>query len=121
MPTWRTSLAFPIVIALPCLGASAAIFFRATSFETAFESIQVIFTKTNPLDLIGFCYTRPEVILLLLIAAVIVFTPWKMKQNVINRVLSLPSYIWPIILLVALQLILQFRDNSIEPFIYFQF
>jgi D-alanyl-lipoteichoic acid acyltransferase DltB (MBOAT superfamily) len=97
------------------------IFFRATSFETAFESIQVIFTKTNPMDLIGFCYTRPEVISLLIIAAGIVFAPWKMKQNVINRVLSLPLYIWPVILLVALQLILQFRDNSIEPFIYFQF
>ena len=97
------------------------IFFRATSFETAFESIQVIFTKTNPMDFIGFCYTRPEVISLLVIASGIVFAPWKMKQNVINRVLSLPLYIWPVILLVALQLILQFRDNSIEPFIYFQF
>jgi D-alanyl-lipoteichoic acid acyltransferase DltB (MBOAT superfamily) len=97
------------------------IFFRATSFETAFESIQFIFTKTNPLDLVGFCYTRPEVISLLVIASGIVFAPWKMKQNLINRVLSLPLYLWPVILLVALQLILQFRDNSIEPFIYFQF
>ena len=31
MPTWRTSLTFPIVIALSCLGASAAIFFRSSS------------------------------------------------------------------------------------------
>jgi D-alanyl-lipoteichoic acid acyltransferase DltB (MBOAT superfamily) len=97
------------------------IFFRASSFETAFESIQIMVTRLNPIDLIGFCYTRPEIIGLLVLSAFIVFLPWNLKQKLINRILSLPLYLWPIILLVALQLILQFRDNSIEPFIYFQF
>ena len=97
------------------------IFFRASSVETAFESIRIMGTSFNPVDLVGFCYTRPEITGLLLLSAFIVFLPWHLKQTLINRILSLPLYLWPLILLVALQLILQFRDNSIEPFIYFQF
>ena len=97
------------------------IFFRAASFEDAFQSLHLIFTHTNPFDLVGFAYTRPELIFLLLVSSLIVFMPWNKKQNAINRILSLPLYAWPIILFIALQLIIQFRDSSIEPFIYFQF
>lgn len=97
------------------------IFFRASSFASAFDSIHQVFINTNLTELIGFWNVRPEVIILLFVAAIIIFLPWKWKEIIIYRVLSLPLYLWPIIFLIALQLILQFRDSSIEPFIYFQF
>ena len=109
-----------IVFTFHCVGL-LCIFFRAESIQVAFESIKLLTLNNNLAEFGAFWSARPEVILLLLFSALIVFLPEAWKQSLINHVLSLPLYIWPIILLVALQLILQFRDNSIEPFIYFQF
>jgi len=97
------------------------IFFRAATIESAFQSITIIATRTNPMDILAFAYARPEVIALLLVSITLVFMPWNLKQKVIHSILSLPLSLWPIILLIALQLIVQFRDSNIEPFIYFQF
>jgi len=97
------------------------IFFRAQSIESAFESIQLILTSTDILALEGFYWARPEIIVLLLISLLIVFFPEKLKQRMIDGTLSLPLFVWPFILFVALQLILQFRDDTVQPFIYFQF
>jgi len=122
-PSGRTSKVQKVlgIIVTFHLVALLWVFFRASSFEAAFQSISAMVTNLNPMDLIGFCFARPEIISLLLASSFITFSAWSIKEKIINRVLSLPLYIWPIILLVALQLILQFRDNTIEPFIYFQF
>jgi D-alanyl-lipoteichoic acid acyltransferase DltB (MBOAT superfamily) len=97
------------------------IFFRASSFATAFDSIHQIALETDFSDLIGFYTVRPEVILLLFLSSLLIFSPWNRKEIIFNRVLLIPLYLWPIIFLISLQLILQLRERSIEPFIYFQF
>jgi len=65
-----------------------------------------------------FWRARPEIILLSILAFFIVFIPMEIKQKVINPILCLPLYLWPIILLVVLQAILQLRDSTVVPFLY---
>ena len=97
------------------------IFFRATSFETAFLSIQRIFTATSWVDFIGFWMSRPETTMVLLFASIIVFMPWKTKESLFGLVRKLPAYAYIVLMLVALQIIVQFKDEIVQPFIYFQF
>ena len=97
------------------------IFFRSTSIEASFESIRKIITENNFREIIAFGLARPEVLILIFLAALITFTPNFFKQKIFSNCLMLPLYLWPFIIIVLLQLIIQFRDNTIQPFIYFQF
>jgi D-alanyl-lipoteichoic acid acyltransferase DltB (MBOAT superfamily) len=97
------------------------IFFRFDSISSSFESIHKIVLGNNLMELIDFWLARSEVIILLVISAFVVFFPSNYKQRLFSRCISLPLYLWPIIILIALQLIVQFRENAIQPFIYFQF
>jgi hypothetical protein len=64
---------------------------------------------------------RSEVLILLVVSALIVFFPSKYKQVLLSKVISIPLFWWPLFILGVLQLIVQFRDTTIQPFIYFQF
>ncbi len=97
------------------------IFFRASSFESAFLSINQIFTATSWIDFQGFWMTRPEVVYLLAFSSIIVFTSQKWKQKIIDKIYLIPTFFWIILIAIALQVILQFKDDVVEPFIYFQF
>ena len=97
------------------------IFFRATSFDTAFISIQKIFTNTNWIDFAGFWMTRPETSWMLIIATFIVFLPWQIKESCFSYVKKLPAFAYIVLMLIALQIIVQFKDEIVQPFIYFQF
>jgi D-alanyl-lipoteichoic acid acyltransferase DltB (MBOAT superfamily) len=97
------------------------IFFRATSFDIAFLCIQKIVTNTNWFDFQGFWFSRPEIIYLLIISALIVFTPGQLKNKIYRKSEKVPAYAWIFIVLISLQLIIQFRDDVVQPFIYFQF
>lgn len=97
------------------------IFFRATSFDAAFLSIQEIFTNTRLVDFYGFWQSRPEVIYLLFVSCIIVFMPSKTKVNLFQKTERIPAFLWIFIVLISLQLIIQFRDEVVQPFIYFQF
>jgi alginate O-acetyltransferase complex protein AlgI len=97
------------------------IFFRATSFDTAFLSIQKIFTNTSWGDFQGFWFSRPEIIYLLIISSIIVFSPSQFKNKLFSKSEKVSAFIWIFIVLISLQLIIQFRDDVVQPFIYFQF
>ncbi len=97
------------------------IFFRATSFENAFDSIIAMFTNFNGVGIVEFFYSRPEIIILLVIASVIVFFPPKWKEITFQSFYRIPSYLWVVILLIILQVIIQFKDDNVQNFIYFQF
>ena len=97
------------------------ILFRATSFDVAFLSIQKIVTNTNWFDFQGFWFSRPEIIYLLIISALIVFTPGQLKNKIYRKSEKVPAYAWIFIVLISLQLIIQFGDDVVQPFIYFQF
>jgi D-alanyl-lipoteichoic acid acyltransferase DltB (MBOAT superfamily) len=97
------------------------LFFRFDTIKSSFASIQNIILNNNLLELVDFWMARYEVIILLIISSLVVFFPSYYKQKIISRFINLPLYLWPIIILIALQLIVQFRENAIQPFIYFQF
>lgn len=97
------------------------IFFRATSIETSLESLRKIAFENHVWECVSFWMARPEVLILLVVSALIVFFPSKYKQVLLSKVISIPLFWWPLFILGVLQLIVQFRDTTIQPSIYFQF
>lgn len=97
------------------------ILFRAASFDAALDSIKNIFTNTNFNEATAFFYSRKEVLYMLALSAVIVFCPQRI-ENMFNRIfLKFPFTIIILIFLFTLQVILQLKDQEVQPFIYFQF
>jgi hypothetical protein len=59
--------------------------------------------------------------ILLSIAAVIAFFPPNLKERFFQKLQILPTFTWILWTLIALQIIIQFKDDVVQPFIYFQF
>ncbi|MCX6166705.1 MAG: MBOAT family protein [Sphingobacteriales bacterium] len=97
------------------------ILFRAESFQTAFSSMELIWSKTNFTDAVGFFVARKEFVYLFLLSAVVIFSPSIFKLKLAKWFESMPFILVLIIFLCLLQLILQFKSQDIQPFIYFQF
>lgn len=111
---WGIALTFHFV-------AFCWIFFRALSFQSAFTSITQIFTNFNLKDFGGFWISRSETGFMLIFAAIVAFFSPKWKDNVYQKIQTLPSFTWIIWVLLVLQIIIQFKDDVVQPFIYFQF
>jgi alginate O-acetyltransferase complex protein AlgI len=97
------------------------IFFRASNFDTALLILNQIVTATSELDFRGFWFSRNELSILLLVLMTWTIIPGNWKRKVVEWTFYVPSFFWFFILLAALQLIIQFRDTLVQPFIYFQF
>jgi D-alanyl-lipoteichoic acid acyltransferase DltB (MBOAT superfamily) len=111
---WGTIITFHFV-------AFCWIFFRAASFQSAFTSITQIFSNFNLKDFGGFWISRSETGLMLIFAALVAFFSPKWKDVFYQKIQNLPSFTWIIWVLVTLQIIVQFKDDLVQPFIYFQF
>jgi len=111
---WGTIITFHFV-------AFCWIFFRAASFHSAFTSIIQIFSNFNLKDFGGFWISRSETGFMLLFAALVAFFSPKWKDACYQKIQTLPSFTWIIWVLVTLQIIVQFKDDLVQPFIYFQF
>ena len=96
-------------------------FFRASSFDYAIQSLTILFSKTNFMQLYSFTMERPDLILLLLISGCIVFMPRQLKVYLNDKIMKLPAISWVFLFLIVLQLIIQFKDQLLHPFIYLQF
>ena len=97
------------------------IFFRAPDFPAALEIIERISYHTIWQDFVGFGYSRFEISVLLMAVFVIVLIPVAVKKWCIERLYYVPSFFWIFFLFIALQVIIQFKDEIVQPFIYFQF
>jgi D-alanyl-lipoteichoic acid acyltransferase DltB (MBOAT superfamily) len=97
------------------------IFFRATSFGSAFASIEQIVFHTQWKDFAGFWTSRQEMGIMIMIAAFIAFFPPNLKERAFQKIQVLPTFTWILWVLIALQIIIQFKDDVVQPFIYFQF
>ena len=97
------------------------IFFRAESFNLAFESINEMVLNTSLKDCYGFLFSRKEVCIVLIIATIIVFFPAQLKNKFFSILQRMPTFTWIIWFAIALQIIIQFKDEIVQPFIYFQF
>lgn len=97
------------------------ILFRSTSYSSAIDSITKICTETSLSDITAFYYSRKEVIYMLIISSSIVFCPVKLKQALKVNFQKVPFIIILFFFVVILQIILQLKDQEVQPFIYFQF
>lgn len=97
------------------------ILFRAQSYRTAIDSITKISTETNLYDINGFISARYEVISMIVISGLIAFCPLSIKKQIKIYFLKIPFVFILLFLLLTLQIILQFKDQEVQPFIYFQF
>ena len=97
------------------------IFFRARDFDTALLLLNQMAIATSKADFVGFWFSRNELAILLvaLLSWTIIPGNWKLKT--FELTFYVPSFFWFFFLLAALQLIIQFRDTLVQPFIYFQF
>jgi len=97
------------------------IYFRATNYEMASDSIIAMWTDLDSRYILAFWEARPVVILFLLVGFGLHFVSLKEKQRMQDYFAELP---WPgkaILFIIAIQIALQFQDASVQPFIYFQF
>ena len=117
--TWYSNI-IGVIITFHFVGL-CWIFFRAESFTSASLSISKIFTNINFQDFFGFWYSRKEISIVLIVASLIVFVPYKIKEIAFVRLRALPALTWIIWIAIALQVIIQFKDEVVQPFIYFQF
>jgi hypothetical protein len=97
------------------------ILFRAQSYATAIQSITKISTAINLSDITGFFSARSEVIYMLVVSAVIAFCPVFVKKQIKTYFQKIPFLVIILLFLITLQVILQFKDQEVQPFIYFQF
>jgi D-alanyl-lipoteichoic acid acyltransferase DltB (MBOAT superfamily) len=111
---WSGLLTFHLVALLWIL-------FRAESFQTAFIAMELIWSKTNLTDALGFFVARKEFVYLFIFSAVVIFSPSIFKLKLAKWFESMPFIVVLIVFLCLLQLILQFKSQEIQPFIYFQF
>ena len=97
------------------------VFLRASSFDYAIQSLTILFTKTNFMQLYSFTMERPELIILLILSGCFVFMPGKLKRYLNDKAMKLPAISWVFLFLIVLQLIIQFKGQLPPPFIYLQF
>lgn len=97
------------------------ILFRATSYDSAIDSISKIILETNLNDISGFFYARKEVIYMLLLSSIIVFCPLFIKTQLKTYFKKIPFIFIILLFFFILQTILQLKDQEVQPFIYFQF
>ncbi|MHA8093579.1 MBOAT family O-acyltransferase [Aquirufa lenticrescens] len=97
------------------------IFFRARDFDTAVLMLTQMAIATSEADFVGFWFSRNELTILLVTLLAWTLIPGDWKRKAFEGTFYVPSFFWFFILLAALQLIIQFRDTLVQPFIYFQF
>ena len=97
------------------------ILFRSNSFADAFTSINKIIFNIHLIDFNGFWFSRKEFCYVLIIASFIVFIPPIIKEKFFVLLNRLPTLTWIVWFMISLQIIIQFKDDIVQPFIYFQF
>ncbi len=97
------------------------VFFRSADTAAALASLSKIFTDTNMTQIIGFYVARKEVLLFLALSSVFIFLIQYLKPFIIKCYERVPIYVSIVLIILFFQLIIQVKDNVVEPFIYFQF
>jgi alginate O-acetyltransferase complex protein AlgI len=97
------------------------IFFRATDFSSAFDSINEMVNNINLRDFTGFYHARKELVFMLLLSLLVVFLPKVIKTKLQEGFIKIPLWAVFIIMAIVFQLILQLKSPDIQPFIYYQF
>lgn len=97
------------------------IFFRAESFETAMITINKVIYEMDWAYVEPFLQVRGYFVAMLLFGYATHFIPEKLKMRFPEQFSQLPSWSKALLLLVVIQIIIELKDENVQPFIYFQF
>jgi len=97
------------------------VFFRASSMQTAGEIFSQIFTNFHPEIFIQFVNGYTAVFVLMIAGYIIHFMPKKVDMFMQTIVTRSPLLIQALFLIIAIFVVIQFKNAGVQPFIYFQF
>jgi D-alanyl-lipoteichoic acid acyltransferase DltB (MBOAT superfamily) len=98
------------------------VYFRASDLESANAMLLQIVQDTDVVSFLPpFLNTRPLVIFVLCIGIALHFFPTLWKSSIQSWFERSPWFLKWIAFLIVVQVILQFADQDVQPFIYFQF
>ena len=97
------------------------VFFRAASFEDSLMIISNIFVDFDLRQLPQFISMRALWCMMMLALIVMHFVPQHWSNRVQNSFIKAPWAVKFIVLIGAVQLVVEFMSEEVQPFIYFQF
>ncbi len=97
------------------------IFFRAQDFNLAIKMIHQIIFDTNFQYFLAFIDARAIFCVMVFIGFLTHAVPEKLNQKLSLSFVKSPYIIKLVIFIIAIQLVVQFRLEEVQPFIYFQF
>ena len=97
------------------------VFFRAASFEDSWKLITHVFTDFNPVHIIPFIQVRSVWCIMMTLVFAVHFIPSHVYETLSAR-FSHSSWLFKLCMfIIVVQLVIQFRSEDVQPFIYFQF
>ena len=109
---WLTTMAF-----VACLW----VFFRADSFADSVTIISGVFRDFSPAYIPAFASARMLWLILMLVIIVAHALPTSFWSRAAEWFVRSPWLVKLLIFVVVVQLVLELRNESVSPFIYFQF
>ncbi|PIE86063.1 MAG: membrane-bound O-acyltransferase family protein [Bacteroidia bacterium] len=97
------------------------IFFRAENFGLALEIVNKIISDVDLRFFIPFVQARSTWIALLSIGFLTHAISYEMNNKLIEKFVVSPYFVKILIFMLAVQLVIQFQSEDVQPFIYFQF
>ncbi len=111
---------FSWIITFSCV-ALLWIPFRANSMDEAFLIYSKIFTNFNVNMIQAIFVTNPVLIVVLTVGIVLAILPSIWKNQIIQSYFKLEFYQKMIFLVLIIQVVIQMKTSTVQPFIYFQF
>lgn len=118
MVRWRRIIGIIITFNLVCFGW---VFFRADSYQTAWDMLNQIFTNFHANIWWEFVVGYRWVAILILLGYITHFMSDKWGRAIQSWFSTLPLYTYPLLLTAVIWLVMQMRSGGVQPFIYFQF
>ena len=97
------------------------VFFRAASFEDSWLIIRNIFVDFDIRQFPQFCTTRALWCVMMLVLIIMHFVPQKWADFIQTSFIKAPWIVKLIVFITAVQFVVQFMAEEVQPFIYFQF
>lgn len=97
------------------------IFFRAADFQTAWEMFNQIVFHTDFSYFMPFLNARDTFVVLLVIGIIMHAIPLQWNDSLSRKFVHTPYWFKILVFLIAVQLVIQFQTEDVQPFIYFQF
>jgi D-alanyl-lipoteichoic acid acyltransferase DltB (MBOAT superfamily) len=97
------------------------IFFRAKSFEVAWQMIVQIATQMDWNYIAPFVNVRSTWVIMLVVGYIMHSFSLEYAERITQKFVNSPYWLKIAFFIIAVQLVIQFQSEDVQPFIYFQF